>query len=318
MPTPPTVTVVTRTRNRPLLLDRAVRAAMQQTLTDLHMVIVNDGGDPAQVEDVIAARRDVARERVTVIHHRESLGMEAASNAGIRGSSSRYVAILDDDDSWHPRFLELAVGAAEQSGSMGTVTNTRVVLESTEYGDVRLSQWFDFDPLAGAWMPYRPPTDLFRLISWNQFPPCAFVYRRDALDDVGEYDESLPVLGDWDFNIRFLLRHRVGHLPLPLAYYHHRTDSSAGLGNSVHAGEDLHERVRLELLERYLRRDLEQGKLGVGFLSNLLYDLRQARSAEGTAQEELARRLDRIDDSLKQIADRLDRIASDPGGDPVG
>jgi hypothetical protein len=193
---------------------------------------------------------------------------------------------------------------------MGTVTNTRAVIETTEYDDIRLSEWFDFDPTAGPWMAYRPPTDLFRLISWNQFPPCSFVYRRDALADVGYYDDTLPVLGDWDFNLRFFLRHRVDHLPLALAYYHHRTEARRGLANSVQ-GEQLHEQVRLRLLERYLRADLEQGVLGVGFLSNLLYDLRQTGSAQHAATDSLDHRLRGLEESVDRLGEQIGRLLVD-------
>jgi len=306
LPVNPSVAIVTRTKNRPLLLDRAIRSVMQQTLQDLQMVIVNDGGDRTSVDAVITSRRDEARGRIMVIHHDESQGMEAASNVGILASDSRYVAILDDDDSWHPRFLELTTTTAEHSGSMGTVTDARVVIEATEYGDIRLSEWFDFDPTAGPWMARRPPTDLFRLISWNQFPPCSFVYRRAVLDEVGLYDETLPVLGDWDFNLRVLLRYPIDYLPQPLAYYHHRADSDDKFGNSVHSNEDLHEKVRIQLLDRYFRADLDRGILGVGFLSNLLYDLRQTRTADRSAYEDIQTRLSRLEKSVSTLDERLD------------
>ena len=288
---------------------------MEQTLSDLQMVVVNDGGDRDSVDAVVAARRDETKGRIIVVHHEESLGMEAASNAGIRAADSRYVAILDDDDSWHPQFLELAVETAERSGAMGTVTDSRVVLETTDGNDIRLSESFDFDPTAGPWMAPRPPTDLFRLISWNQFPPCSFIYRRDGLDEVGYYDESLPVLGDWDFNLRFFLRYPVEHLPQTLAFYHHRPSNRDGSGNSVHAGEDLHEQVRLRLLERYLRQDLDKGVLGVGFLSNLLYDLRQTRTSEQAAYGDLRIRLERMETSINALSDQLGHFVV--GMDPL-
>lgn len=310
---------MTRTKDRALLLDRAVRSVMQQTYPGLRQVIVNDGGDPATVDTVVEARRHEAHGRVEVVHLATSVGMEGATNAGLRVGDTPFVAVLDDDDSWHPSFLERTVGALEASGAMGVVTDTRAVYEDTDYGDIRFLESFDFDPLADVrtaaepGRPSRAPNSLFRMLSGNQFPPCAFVYRRAALDEVGMYDEGLPVLGDWDFNIRFLLRYEILHIAEPLAYYHHRIGRAGRDGNSVSRAEDLHDRVRSQLLDRYLRRDLEQGVVGVGVLANLLHQLRSERAEDVAARHQLMARLD----SMDQAIDALSRAAGAAPGAAV-
>ncbi|WP_363323715.1 glycosyltransferase, partial [Accumulibacter sp.] len=45
----PLVAVITRTKDRPLLLQRALESVSGQSLTDIQWVIVNDGGEPAPV-----------------------------------------------------------------------------------------------------------------------------------------------------------------------------------------------------------------------------------------------------------------------------
>lgn len=313
MPGPVTVTVVTRTKDRPSLLDRAVRSVMQQSFGDLQMVIVNDGGDPGAVAAVVEANRSQVRGRTLLVDLEVSRGMEAASNAGLAASDSRFVAVLDDDDTWHPRFLERTLEALEHTGAMGVVTDTQAVYEDTDYGDIRFLESFLFDPMAdvatagahgGARRPV-PPTSLFRLLSGNQFPPCSFVYRREALDEVGPYDESLPVLGDWDFNIRFQRRYDVVHVDEPLAYYHHRKGESGRPDNSVSHPEHLHDRVRTQLLNRYLRHDLDRGTVGIGVLANLLHEWRERRGDDLAASDALGARLDSIEHTLHDLADRM-------------
>ena len=288
---------------------------MQQTLGDLQMVIVNDGGDSGTVEELLEARRDQVQGRAKVVHHEAPRGMEAATNTGLRSSDSRFVAVLDDDDTWHPRFLELTVAAMERTGSMGVVTDTEAVYEDIDYGDIRLLDWFLFDPMAdvapfgaaGGGRRPLPPTSLFRLLSGNQFPPCSFVYRREALGEVGYYDESLPVLGDWDFNIRFLLRHDIHYIDEPLAHYHHRKGQSDELGNSAGHGGDLHERVREQLLNRYLRQDIERHSVGIGVLANLLHYLRAQRASALVADHALVTKLDSIERSVGALAESIER-----------
>jgi glycosyltransferase involved in cell wall biosynthesis len=305
-----------------MLLDRAIRSVMQQSMGDLEMVIVNDGGDPGPIESVVEARRDEARGRVTVVHHEAARGMEAATNAGLRATDSRYVAVHDDDDTWHPRFLELTVAASERIGAMGVVTATEAVYENTDYGDIRLFDRFRFDPMAdvarpdagGAARPLLPPTSLFRLLSGNQFPPCSFIYRREVLDEVGYYDERLPVLGDWDFNIRFLLSHDIHFLDEPLAYYHHRKGHSGEFANSVSSDDNVHDRVREELLNRYLRQDLQREVVGIGVLANLLHDLRRQRADDLVAQRGVAATMDSIDQSLRVLSGYVEQLVERDGG----
>src|ERR1039458_5976256 len=83
LPDAATVTVVTRTQDRPILLDRAVRSVMQQTLGNLQMVIVNDGGDSGTVEELLEARRDQVQGRAKVVHHEAPRGMEEAGEMAV-------------------------------------------------------------------------------------------------------------------------------------------------------------------------------------------------------------------------------------------
>jgi glycosyltransferase involved in cell wall biosynthesis len=296
---------------------------MAQSMDGLQMAIVNDGGDPEAVEAVVGARREEIRGRAVVIHHQVARGMEAATNSGLAATDSQFVTVLDDDDTWHPRFLELTVAAAESTGAMGVVTATEAVYENTDYGDIRLFDWFRFDPMADLALPPEvggvhaplPPTSLFRLLSGNQFPPCSFLYRREVLDEIGLYDEGLPVLGDWDFNIRFLLAHDIHFLDQPLAFYHHRIGHSAEFLNSVSGKDGIHDRVREELLNRYLRRDLERGVVGIGVLANYLHQQRRQRADQLAAARYSQTRCDSVEQLLSALVDRMDsRGVADPDG----
>ena len=74
------VAVITRTKNRELLLNRALASVSSQTFRDFVWVIVNDGGERAPVEE-IAGKASTSGIEVKVLHHEKSLGMEAASVA---------------------------------------------------------------------------------------------------------------------------------------------------------------------------------------------------------------------------------------------
>lgn len=260
------VSIITRTKDRTILLRRALESALCQSHSDWEMIIVNDGGNPGDVDALVHSVRDRAGDRIHVIHHPRSLGMEAASNAGIRIASGDYFVIHDDDDSWHPDFLRECLDYLSENSKVaqlgGVVTHSVRIQESIEGDQVTTSARDPFNP----WLH---TVTLYRMAAGNIFPPISFLYKRSALEAIGPYREDLPVLGDWEFNLRFLMHFEIGVIPKELAYYHHRMTVQAGAySNSVIGGHNKHVFYDALLRNELLRKDLEERSLGLGFLVN--------------------------------------------------
>lgn len=259
------VTIITRTKNRRVLLRRALRSVLEQTYTDWAHVIVNDGGSREDVDALVEAHAARYAGRVQVIHNETSLGMEAASNLGLRSSSGRYAVIHDDDDAWAPEFLAETVARLESKAHpriRGVVTHSLCVRETIE-GDqvIELGR----EP-HNAWL--RQVT-LFRMAAENCYPPISFLYERAVHDEIGYYREDLPVLGDWEFNLRFVSRWDVDLVARPLAYYHHRVALLDGeYANTVIGGDHKHKLFDAMIRNDFLRKDLEREQLGMGLVVN--------------------------------------------------
>ena len=241
------VAIVMRTYERPVLLARAIASVQNQTFSDWELMIVNNGGNPAGVESVVSVSRNTTgTSKITVLHLPERVGMEEASNQGLHATSSQYFAIHDDDDSWRPTFLETAVQAfASNVSAAAVLTGVTRVHETFRGGKVWPEKHENF-PLDDSRLTYD------RLIGGNTFPPIAALFRRSVLDAVGYFDSSLPVLGDWEFNLRAVREGGFVFVPERLTNYHTRTpESDRAAGNSITVGEDLHLRVKKELQERW-------------------------------------------------------------------
>ena len=260
----PRVAIITRTKNRPLLLRRAIESVLGQIFGDYVHVIINDGGSPSEVEFLLDEYRHRYKGRVQVIHNQASLGMQNASNLGIQSSKSDFVTIHDDDDSWHESFLVECVSTLDacgpESSFQGVVTQSyRINEKITSDGKVMETGrelFYPFDAVS-----------LYRLASDNLFPPIAFVYRRQVHDEIGYFDEKFTVLGDWDFNLRFVSKYDIVTSRRPLAYYHWRiTEERGAYNNSVTIGLDEHKSKLVVLQNHYLREDLKAGKVGLGHL----------------------------------------------------
>jgi glycosyltransferase involved in cell wall biosynthesis len=260
------VAVVTRTKDRNLLLRRAISSVLSQAFADWIMVIVNDGGSEAGVDKLVEEHREQFRGRCLVVHSDIAAGMEAASNVGLRSSSSEYVVIHDDDDSWAPSFLQKCVNALEANrGSTfaGVISHTTRILERVEDGRIAEQYREPFN----TWLQ---AVTLYRMAAQNVFPPISFVYRRSVLDEIGYYREDLPVLGDWEFNLRFMSKYDILLLPEKLAYYHHRLQSETGdYSNSVVKDDTKHRFYDTLLRNELLRKDLNAGVVGLGHLVNI-------------------------------------------------
>lgn len=284
------VAVVVRTKNRPVLLERALADIFAQTFGDISAVVVNDGGDTAAVDALVARYADLPGGKLLVLHHEQSLGMEAATNAGIRATESEYIVVHDDDDKWHADFLQRTVEFLDGHPEIsGVTTRTDIVFEEingstiTEVGSERFN-------------PELTSINLLDMLTINRFVPISFLYRRVVHDQVGHYDEGLGAVGDWEFYLRFLQRFPIHLLDgEALAYWCHRPSAQGDMGNSVIQAWDDHTKFDRQVRESYLRQDIA----GVGMGSALYL-------AELAAKQE--RSLAELKDLNHQLLGRMDGL----------
>jgi glycosyltransferase involved in cell wall biosynthesis len=93
----PQFTVIVPTYGRPEYLSAAVESVLRQTVRDLEVVVVDDGGT--------STTPDFGDKRVRVIRHERNRGPAASRNTGVAAARGRYVAFLDDDDVYAPTRL---------------------------------------------------------------------------------------------------------------------------------------------------------------------------------------------------------------------
>lgn len=250
------VSVIMRTKDRARLLSRALRDVAAQTYDDWQLIVVNDGGEPAAVDKAVA---DVAglRDRVYVLHHETSLGMEAASNRAVAASTGEFVVVHDDDDTWAPDFLSATVQWLDENPeNVGVSARTDIIWERVE----------DDEIVELGRSRFGPPHDVvtvFDLLVRNQFVPISLLVRRSALDAIGGFDEELPVVGDWEFHLRLARHGQIGFLAGPVrAFWHQRRESTDELANSVNGADDMHKRFDRLVRERELQKYIDEHGIG--------------------------------------------------------
>lgn len=296
----PTVAVLVRTKDRPRFLRRALANIAEQTFTDYTVCVINDGGDESATRAILQAspfahllEGDTPR---LMLLTTSGGNMEAASNAGLAATDSEFVAIHDDDDLWAPEFLERTVGALRASEAL--ICSTRVVERyerETPEGEFEVYEERIFhDGLPGFGLQF-----LYRT---NRTVPIGILYRRRLHELVGFYDESLPVVGDWEFNLRAAAVTEVLLVDEPLAYWSLRPEADGAEANSVQRQAE-HARFDASVRARAIRDDLQSGGRPGPYLyqAHLMADLeRRVIDGHDLTRESL--------DLLRSLGERLERI----------
>ena len=227
----PSVGVVIRTKDRPVFVKRALAAVMAQDHTNFHIVLVNDGGDIAQLRAAIApdGHLPVPQSRFTLLDLNPGQGRSAAFNRGVETLRTDFVTCLDDDDTWDPEFMSAllaffmeTVPSVPDLGGVGAqvtalkeeIIGTGPETEIRVIGEDNLPAAFhrgEFFLNALAYACYRQ--DIY---------PVQWMMRRDAVLQIGGFPENFDVMEDRAFMNLFLSRWRVAILDRPLAYHHRR------------------------------------------------------------------------------------------------
>jgi glycosyltransferase involved in cell wall biosynthesis len=193
----------------PDVLD-AVESALEQSLPPAEIVVADDASTDGTGEAVTRRFGD----RVRVVRGRFG-SAAAARNAACRGSRAPWVALLDADDLWFPGKLERAaacLAAAPEAGwffSDGAFRNVEGELKASWF-----EMWADLEePYVG-----QPTAELFEV---NFILTSSVVVRRDLLEAIGGFDESLSHAEDLKLWIGLSRRSPAAGTSAALVRYQH-------------------------------------------------------------------------------------------------
>lgn len=194
----PLVSVVLPTWNRAQALRQAIESVQAQSFDDWELIVVDDGStdDTEQVVTGIAAYED-RLVHVPVPHH----GVCRARNEGIARARGRYVAFLDSDNTWNPDFLGTMVDVLEANG--WAMAHSAIRLRRAD-GEI-------------FYRAFEGTHD--HLLVRNHVDLNVLVVRRDALQEIGGFDESLRRAVDYDLALRLAARHDLHLVPFVGAEY---------------------------------------------------------------------------------------------------
>jgi hypothetical protein len=190
------VACIIPTYRRPEGVIDSIRSILAQERQDFVIVVVDDGAGLPPLPD------DPRLYAVSLSRNSAVLGL--VRNVGIRLSQSKYVAFLDDDNTWTPQHLSLAIAALEDGADFVYTAVRRRTPAGAEL-DV-LSKPFDRKRFADE-------------TSWVDAN--SMVLRRDACPLFSRLPRTRATFPkeDWEFAWRATRNRRVVHVPLPTVEY---------------------------------------------------------------------------------------------------
>lgn len=200
----PLVSVVITTYKRAALVPRAIKSALNQTVQDIEVIVVDD----ASPDDTECVVREISDLRVRYIRHEQNRGPSAARNTGIRAARGEFIAFLDDDDEW------LREKTEKQLRHMRDYSVDAVVGMGLIDGKLAAGQHDT---------PFVTLADLRKGQTWGL---CTLVAKAHVVREV-MFDEVLSVGEDWDVFVRICQTFKMGHVNEPLYLYHQVGESAA-------------------------------------------------------------------------------------------
>lgn len=193
----PKISVIIPAYNSEKTIQKTIESILNQTFTDFELIIINDGSQDYTL-DIVSRFHDP---RIKVFSY-ENAGGNVSRNRGLKQALGEFVSFLDADDLWTPDKLRDQLQALQEN------TDAQVAYSWTDYinenGEIFLS---------GTHI--TADGDVYEKLLVNNFLENGSnpLIRKEALLQLGGFDESLEAAQDWDMWLRLAAQYSFVAVP---------------------------------------------------------------------------------------------------------
>lgn len=243
------ISIVLPTYNGERFIRESIESILYQSFSDLELIIVNDHSTDSTARIIEEYERN--DKRIRVIHNAENQKLPKSLNIGFSIATGKYLTWTSDDNVYESDALSSMWGFMK---------------EHEEYPMVVADMMID-DQSTGT--KYVRKYDASKIYIHNSIGAC-FLYKREITKTIGEYDEDLFLVEDYDYWLRILFHYGcIGHINRVL--YHYRINEYSLTGTRL---ENI-KRKRIYLLARYFEKIIERIKEQQELLLELYLGLRK-------------------------------------------
>ena len=202
---------------------KAIESVLNQTYQNFEIVIVDD----VPTDNIMTVLEPyITDSKVKLVQHERNKGIPSARNTGIKHSTGKYIAFLDQDDLWFPQKLECQVAVFERASTdLGLVFSKMDMIDSE--GIVEKCSPAGNVPSQINNLSLREVLKAL-FLNGNFVPIITVLVRRECITTTGLFDETIRGgADDYEFCLRVATKYKVEYLDIPLAAHRiHSTNYS--------------------------------------------------------------------------------------------
>ena len=209
------ISVVIPAYNRVDTIARAVESVLRQSYEAKEIIVVDDGSSDATSE--VVKRYDGV-----LLLRQKNMGVSAARNNGVMMSSSKWIAFLDSDDTWHKEKLAKQVAFHKQN-----------ITCKASYTD---EEWRKNDLHVNVPKRFKKPkNDMLyeRMLEDCVVAASSLLIEKSLFESLGGFDESFAVCEDYDFYLRLLHVSEISLIDEKLITKHAGAENQLGFTHTM-------------------------------------------------------------------------------------
>ncbi len=192
METTPLVSIITPCYNYGRFLAETLDSLLAQSYNNWECIIINDGSKD-NTEDV--ALQYASLDKRFKYIYQQNTGLPGARNAALLQAKGKYIQLLDADDLIEPEKLSLQVVLLETHPEIDLVYSKMMLFQS----DAMERTYTSFTLTNNVQPSGKNEIIISALVDDTFFLPGCVIFRRNLYEQVGNFNETLYGLEDWNY-----------------------------------------------------------------------------------------------------------------------
>ena len=207
------LSVIIPSYNRAVFLREAIESVLSQTYPVFEIIVVDDGSTD-ETKEVCASYPTVQ------YIYQNNQGVAAARNTGIYASKGEYLLFLDSDDCLLPKAVEIGLNCINAHPEVGFVFGSYIFQSINPDGSYTTEEIYENQLEVATYATI--------LAAENKIQCACVIFRRVAVESVGEFDSTLVPMEDINFFLRVAQKYPIYfHNQIVSEYRYHGSNLSA-------------------------------------------------------------------------------------------